>query len=100
LPEAAELRAMAVASRPELQALQDRLAADQAAVALAQKEFCPEFEAMAAYDGFWQGQDRPLQGQIGLKINLPVQKARRYAALQEAQLKLAARKAEWERTVD
>ena len=47
LPEAPELRALALARRPDLAALTDRLAADQAALALAYKEFCPDFELMA-----------------------------------------------------
>ncbi|HET6572918.1 MAG TPA: TolC family protein, partial [Fimbriiglobus sp.] len=54
LAPAVELRNRAVGQRPDVVALEQRLAAEQAAVALAIKEFKPDFEAMAGYDAFWQ----------------------------------------------
>jgi outer membrane protein TolC len=100
LPDAGELRALALTRRPDLAALADRLAAEEAAVALARKEFYPDFELMAAYDRFWQGTDRDLQPQVALRFNLPVRTARRWAAIAEAQAKAAERRAELERRVD
>jgi outer membrane protein TolC len=99
-PEAPELRALALARRPDLQALADRLAAEQAALALAYKEFYPDFELMAAYDRFWQGVDRDLAPQVAVRLNLPVRKSKRWAAVAEAQAKVAQRRAELDRQVD
>jgi outer membrane protein TolC len=100
LPPLEDLQAAALAQRPDLQVLNDRIAADQAALALAYKDYCPDFEVMAAYDAFWQGVDRPLQAQVGLRVNLPVYKARRFAAVAEAQARLAQRRFDLERLTD
>jgi outer membrane protein TolC len=53
---------------------------------------------MAAYDAFWQ--ERPLRPQLGLKLNLPIYKARRDAAVDEARARIAQRQAEWDRLAD
>lgn len=95
LPEAEELRAVAVARRPDLRALADRLAAAQAALALAYKEFCPDFEVLAIYDAFWQ--EKPLRPMVGVRVNLPVRTGRRWAAVAEAEARVAQRRAEVDR---
>jgi cobalt-zinc-cadmium efflux system outer membrane protein len=92
---------VALANRPDLQALAQRLNADQATLGLAYKEYYPGVEVMAAYDAFWQGAGgRPLQAEIGVRLDLPVHKARRNAAVAEAQARLAQRRAELERLTD
>jgi len=85
MPDVAVLRQCAASRRPDLQALLSRLAADQAALALARKEFAPDFEVMAAYDAFWQPEERDLRTMVGVRVNLPVRKERRNAAVREAQ---------------
>jgi outer membrane protein TolC len=88
----------APANRPDLKALADHLAAEQAALALAQKEYCPDFEVMGAFDTFWQ--EQPLRAQVGVRVNLPVRLARRDAAVHEAMARIAQRQAELARQVD
>jgi outer membrane protein TolC len=100
LPDVQALQATAVAARPDLQALADRIAAEQASLALAQKEFYPDFEVMAAYDAFWQPPQQALQGQVGVRLNLPVRKGRRYGAVAEAQARIGQRQAELDRQRD
>jgi outer membrane protein, heavy metal efflux system len=95
-----ELRARAVAQRPDLQALVNRIVAEEASLRLAHKEFGPDFEIMAAYDGFWQAPQQALQGQVGVRLNLPVQKARRFAAIAEAQARVAERRAQLDSRID
>jgi outer membrane protein TolC len=73
----------------EVKALRD---AAEAALGLAYKEYYPDFEPMVAYDTFWS--DKELQGQIGLKMNLPVRLARRDGSVAEAQARIAQRRAE------
>jgi outer membrane protein TolC len=92
------LRQAALARRPDLQALADRVAAEQASLALARRDFAPDFELMAAYDAFWQ--ERPLRPQVGVRLNLPVRLARRRGAVAEAEARLAQRQAELDRLVD
>ena len=98
--DAAALRDRAVATRPDVRAVVARVNAEEAALALAAKEYNPDVEVMAAYDGFWQGMDRPLQWQVGARVNLPVRFARRGGAVEEARAKVAQRRAELARLVD
>jgi outer membrane protein TolC len=95
LPDAAALRAAALARRPDLRALGSRLAADEAALALAYKDYYPDFNLMTAYDTFWV--EKQLRPQIAVQMNLPVRLARRDAAVWEAKARLAERRAEWDR---
>jgi len=100
LADVEALQATARAERPDLQALADRIAAEQASLTLAQKEFYPDFEVMAAYDAFWQPPQQALQAQVGVRLNLPVRKARRYGAIAEAQAKIGQRQAELDKQID
>lgn len=100
LPTVEELHARALAQRPDLQALANRIAAEEASLRLAQKEFCPDFEVMAAYDGFWQPPQQALQGQVGVRLNLPVWKSKRYAAIAEAHARIAERRAQLDSRID
>src|SRR5437868_4492667 len=100
LPDATRLRALA-ANRPDVRAAAARVAAEEAALALALAEYKPDVEVMAAYDGFWQGAgSRPLQWQLGARVNLPVRYARRGGAADEASAKVAQRRAELARLSD
>ena len=98
--DAAALRDRAVATRPDVRAVVARVNAEEAALALAAKEYNPDVEVMAANDGFWQGMDRPLQWQVGARVNRPVRFARRGGAVEEARAKVAQRRAELARLVD
>jgi outer membrane protein TolC len=100
LPDAAKLREAAL-NRPDVRAVAARIASEEAALALAVKEYKPDVEVMAAYDGFWQGPGGPpLQWQVGLRTNLPVRYARRGGAVDEARAKVAQRRAELARMTD
>jgi outer membrane protein TolC len=89
------LRAQALNRRPDLLALAARLAAANAALASALREYYPDIEAVAAYDTMMgNGPMRDLAPQIGIRVNLPVRKARRGAAVAEAQARIAQRRAE------
>jgi outer membrane protein, heavy metal efflux system len=98
VPDAAALRALAIERRPDLRALANRVVAEQAALDLARREYKPDFEVMAAYDAFWQ--ETPLRTMLGVRINLPVRKARRNGAVAEAAARLAQRQAELARRSD
>ena len=101
LPDPVQLRTAAVSARPDVRAAADRLAAEEAALHLALKEYNPDVDVMAAYDGFWQGLNgRPLQWQVGARVNLPVRTARRVAAVAEAKARVVQRRAELARLTD
>jgi outer membrane protein TolC len=98
LPDTPLLRQAAQARRPDLQALANRIAAEQASLALARKEFYPDFDVMGAYDTYWV--EKQLRPQVAVRLNLPVRTQRRYAAVAEAQERLAGRQAELARLTD
>jgi outer membrane protein TolC len=94
-PPVDSLRSLAVARRPDLKALADRVAAEEVNLGLAHKEYLPDFDVSAAYDTIMgNGPARPLAPQVGVRLNLPVRLARRDAAVVEAQAKIAQRRAE------
>src|SRR5262245_44134217 len=100
LPPAEALRAAALGRRPDLRALASRIAAEEANLGLARKEFYPDVEVMAAYDAFWQRPEQDLRPMVGVRLNLPVQRDRRAAAVAEAEAKVAQRIAEFHRLID
>lgn len=97
LPDAANLRELAVVQRPELSAQAARIEAERNSVALACKEFYPDFEFMGRYDQFWT--DHEQRAQLGMNMNLPVNKARRRAAVREAMFKVSKMQAEYEQQI-
>jgi cobalt-zinc-cadmium efflux system outer membrane protein len=100
LPNSGELQGRAVAARPDLKAISDRIAAEQAALALAFKEYYPDVQPFFMWDRFMGNRDVEMAPQIGVQMNLPVRKERRAAALAEASARIAERQAELERLTD
>lgn len=96
LPEPKALRDLALSRRPDLSALAARISADAATLGVAEKEYYPDVEAMAAYDSFWQAADNQqrLRPQVGFRMNLPVRLDRRRGAVGEATAQLMQRRAE------
>lgn len=94
LPEPDLLQAMALSQRPELAAAAARLRSEQAATALACREYMPDLEVVGRYDTFWQAPQQQLQGQVGVTLNIPLAQARRAAAVREASARAMQRRAE------
>jgi outer membrane protein TolC len=70
-------------------------------LALAVREYCPDFEGSVAYDTIMgNGPARDLAPQLALRMNLPVRWSRRRAAVGEAEARLAQRRAELDRLTD
>jgi outer membrane protein TolC len=97
LPAPEFLLQTAMESRPDLYALQSRIRAEQANVALACKEYCPDVNVVAKYDGFMPEEMRP---QVGMELNVPLQRGRRSAAVREATERLQQRRAEYQDRLD
>jgi len=87
-----ELRAIALGERPDVAKLAAEIQAEQAAVALACKEFYPDPELYFKYDAFWQ--EEPLRTAVGMNVNLPLYRSKRWAAVREARANLQRRRAE------
>jgi outer membrane protein TolC len=91
-----ELRQAGLSRRPDLQALSNRVAAEEATLELAFKEYYPDLEPFFMYDRFMGNTSgsRDLATMVGVRLNLPVRRARRNAAVEEAEARLAQRRAE------
>ncbi|MEN8184124.1 MAG: TolC family protein [Myxococcota bacterium] len=83
---AEQLIEQALAERPDLAAAAARVAAEEARVDLAEREYFPDFTVTGAYNRLWQARD--LQPFVGIQLNLPLQRGRRRAAVNEAQARL------------
>ena len=98
LPAAEQLRQLAVEQRPDLAAKGARLHAEQNAIALACKEFYPDFELTGRYDAFWT--DTRQRPSIGLNMNIPLNQNRRRAAVREAMFRVSKLQAEYDQQAD
>jgi len=96
--DAAALTERALAERPELRAARARVAAREQAVALARREYFPDFTLSGGYDRFWQ--EKPLQPMLGLALNVPLQLGSRRGALDQARAELAGARSEAQRAED
>ena len=85
--DTAALIARALESRPELHALSARVRAREAEVALARREFLPDFTVRGGYQTSWQ--EAPLEPVVGVELNVPLQLGRRLAALDESDARLS-----------
>ena len=97
LPPAETLQQTAAECRPDLFASQARVRAEEANLALACKEYCPDLSIVAKYDGFMPDEMRP---QVGMELNVPLQRGRRSAAVREASERLQQRRAEFQDRFD
>lgn len=92
LAPAAELEAEALASRPEIRALDAMVRARETAAALARLEWRPDFGVMASYNSMWSDSEHRLM--VGGTLNLPVRKSRIRAAITEAEARLQVARSE------
>lgn len=92
------LQHVAAQQRPDLAAIAARIRAEQAAVTLACKAHYPDGEFFGRYDSFWQptSTQGDLQGQVGVRLNVPIYHGRLDAAVREAMLRVSQRRAEYE----
>jgi cobalt-zinc-cadmium efflux system outer membrane protein len=88
----------ALAERPELRAADARVRAREAGEDLARRDFLPDFRLMGVYDRSWNETDmRPM---VGLEIEVPLQIARRRAAVEQARAELEQARRERARIED
>lgn len=98
IPSSEQLLALAIQNRPDLAAQGARIDAEWGANCLAVKEFYPDFELYGRYDKFWF--DPEQQASMGVKLNLPVRRDRRRAAVQETLARISRANAEYEARID
>lgn len=94
LPPSDVLHQVAVQRRPDVAAIGARIRADEAAIALAYREFYPDVELVGRYDAFWQPREQDLRPQVGMNLNVPLYRERRKAAVRETTFRVSQRRAE------
>lgn len=95
VPDAESLRGLALSRRADLRALEDRIAAEQAALCLARREYWPDAEIAAGYDTIMgNGPARDLAPQVAVRLNIPLALGKRNAAVAEACARIAQKRAE------
>jgi outer membrane protein TolC len=96
--EAAPAEAASLEAFPELRAAQARVAAREAEVALARREWFPDVTLVGAHDRLMQ--ERQLQPFVGVELEVPLQLGRRRAALREAEAELEQARSERDALAD
>ncbi|MGO8689887.1 MAG: TolC family protein [Thermoguttaceae bacterium] len=97
LPGVESLRESAQQRRPDLASQLARLRAAEANLELAAKDYYPDVELVAKYDAFMPVDIRQ---QLGMNLNVPLQRSRREAAVREAAARVAQRRAEYQDRLD
>jgi outer membrane protein, heavy metal efflux system len=93
-----DLAAEALRQRPEVRAGQARRDASAPAVQLAERQYYPDLTLMGTYNSLWEAPEQRFT--VGVGVNLPVQRARRQAAVEEAQARQMWADQEYARLVD
>jgi len=97
LPPPDVLQQWAAQQRPDLSAICDQIRAERANLELAWKEFYPDMELVAKYDGFMPDN---MRSQVGMNVNVPLWQEKRCASVREASARLAQRQAEYQDRLD
>ena len=99
-PEAsvASLEKRALERRPEVEVERARIRAAEARIASAEREYFPDFGLMASYNSMWAMPEH--QWMLGASVEIPIQRSRRAAAVDEAEAHLAAARSALARRAD
>ena len=90
--EASEvLQEQALENSPELLSSAARVRARESAVALAKREYYPDFAVKGSYNSLWAARDN--RWLVGLSLNIPIQFGARNAATSQARARLASARA-------
>jgi outer membrane protein TolC len=97
VPPSDVLQQWAAQQRPDLSAICDQIRAERANLELAWKQYYPDMELVAKYDGFMPDN---MRSQVGMNVNVPLWQAKRSAAVREASSRLCQRQAEYQDRLD
>jgi outer membrane protein TolC len=94
----ADLQELALTRRPQREAARARIRRGEARIAVAERESYPDFELMGSYNSMWGMTEH--QWMVGLMVNVPIQRGRRRAAVEQAEAETAQSRLEDERLID
>lgn len=81
------LQEQALRNRPEIRVSHSQIRGRESAVDLAERQYYPDFGAMASYNSMWMQPDH--QWMVGLSLNIPIQLGARRGAVEQAEARLA-----------
>ena len=93
-----ELQDLALRKRPQREAASARIRAARAKRSVAERDFYPDFELMSSYSTMWDMTAH--RWMVGVMIDVPIQRGKRRAAVDEAEAEIARARFEDERLVD
>ena len=94
----AELQALALRTRPQRAAANARIRAAEANIAVAERAYYPDLELMASYNSMWQMPEH--RWMAGVMIDIPIQRGKRRAAVDEARADTRRARYEDARVID
>lgn len=93
-----ELQKLALRRRPQRTSASARIRAARAKIAVAERAYYPDFELMGSYNTMWDLPEH--RWMVGVMVDVPIQRARRRAAVEQAQAQTAQARFDDERLVD
>jgi outer membrane protein TolC len=94
----AELQELALRKRPQRAAASARIRGARAKRAVAERDYYPDFELMGSYNSMWDMTDH--RWMVGIMIDVPIQRGKRRAAVEQADAEIARARFDDERLVD
>jgi outer membrane protein TolC len=94
----AELQELALRNRPQRGAASARIRAARAKLAVAERDYYPDFELMSSYSSMWDMAAH--RWMVGVMIDVPIQRGKRRAAVDRAEAEIARARFEDERLAD
>ncbi|MBA3394462.1 MAG: TolC family protein [Deltaproteobacteria bacterium] len=94
----AELQDLALRRRPQREAASARIRAARAKIAVAERAYYPDFELMGSYNSMWDMTAH--RWMVGVMIDVPIQRGKRHAAVNQAEAEIAGAQFQDSRLVD
>jgi outer membrane protein TolC len=98
VPPSAQLQQTALENRPDIRAMRSRINSAEAGLALARREYFPDFGLSASYNSMWNNPRHRFM--VGVSVEVPIQLGRRRAAVGEAAAKHTRVEREYTRLED
>lgn len=94
----AALEQAAITDRPQQAGATARIHASETRVAIAERDYYPDFELMGSYDSMWDMPEH--RWMFGIGLNIPIQRGKRAAEVDAAQARVAQARAAAENVAD
>ncbi len=94
----AQLQELALRDRPQREAANARIGVARARLAASNRDYYPDFELMGSYNSMWDMTAH--RWMVGVMIDVPIQRGKRRAAVEQAEAQITRARFEDQRLVD